>query len=100
MSILTLETKKYPIKIDNFEGPLDLLIYLIEKNKMDIYDINLTQITEQYMEYLNEMQELNLEITSEFLVMASTLLYLKSKNLLPKQDEEEEITEEELNSRI
>ena len=100
MSILTLETKKYPIKIDNFEGPLDLLIYLIEKNKMDIYDINLTQITEQYMEYLNEMQELNLEITSEFLVMASTLLYLKSKNLLPKQDEEEEITEEELIRRI
>ena len=99
MSILTLETKKYPIKIDNFEGPLDLLIYLIEKNKMDIYDINLTQITEQYMEYLNEMQELNLEITSEFLVMASTLLYLKSKNLLPKQDEEE-ITEEELIRRI
>ena len=100
MSILTLETKKYPIKIDNFEGPIDLLLYLIEKNKMDIYEINLTEITEQYMEYLNEMQELNLEIASEFLVMASTLLYLKSKNLLPKQEEEEEITEEELIRRI
>ena len=71
-SILTLETKKYAIKIDNFEGHLDLLIYLIEKNKMDIYDINLTQITEQYMEYLNKMEELNLEIASEFLVMASS----------------------------
>ena len=67
---------------------------------MDIYEINLTEITEQYMEYLNEMQELNLEIASEFLVMASTLLYLKSKNLLPKQEEEEEITEEELIRRI
>ena len=100
MAILTLETKKYPIKIDNFEGPIDLLLYLIEKNKMDIYEINLTEITEQYMEYLNEMQELNLEIASEFLVMASTLLYLKSKNLLPKQEEEEEITEEELIRRI
>ena len=100
MSLLTLETKKYAIKIDNFEGPIDLLLYLIEKNKMDIYEINLTEITEQYMEYLNEMQELNLEIASEFLVMASTLLYLKSKNLLPKQEEEEEITEEELIRRI
>ena len=100
MAILTLETKKYPIKIDNFEGPIDLLLYLIEKNKMDIYEINLTEITEQYMEYLNKMQELNLEIASEFLVMASTLLYLKSKNLLPKQKEEEEITEEELIRRI
>ena len=100
MAILTLETKKYPIKIDNFEGPIDLLLYLIEKNKMDIYEINLTEITEQYMEYLNKMQELNLEIASEFLVMASTLLYLKSKNLLAKQEEEEEITEEELIRRI
>ncbi len=101
MSILTLETKKYSIKIDNFEGPLDLLCYLIDKNKMNIYDVNLTEITNQYIEYLNAMEELNLEIASEFLVMASTLLYLKSKNLLPKQDEEkEEITEEELIRRI
>ena len=100
-SLLTLETKKYAIKIDNFEGPLDLLIYLIEKNKMDIYDINLTQITEQYIEYLDTMEKLNLEIASEFLVMASSLLYLKSKRLLPKQNEdEEELTEEELIRRI
>lgn len=100
-NILTLETKKYSIKIDNFEGPLDLLIYLIEKNKMDIYDINLTEITEQYIEYLKAMENLNLEIASEFLVMASSLLYLKSKKLLPKQeDETEELTEEELIKRI
>ena len=98
--ILALETKKYSIKIDNFEGPLDLLIYLIEKNKMKINEINLTEITDQYIEYLNEMEQLDLEIASEFLVMASTLLYLKSKNLLPKQEEEEEITEEELIRRI
>lgn len=101
MSILTLETKKYSIKIDNFEGPLDLLCYLIDKNKMNIYDVNLAEITEQYIEYLNAMEKMNLEIASEFIVMASTLLYLKSKNLLPKQEEEvDEITEEELIRRI
>ena len=100
-NILTLETKKYSIKIDNFEGPLDLLIYLIEKNKMDIYDIHLAEITEQYIEYLNAMEKLNLEIASEFLVMASSLLYLKSKRLLPKEEEDtEELTEEELIRRI
>ncbi len=101
MAILTLETQKYAIKIDNFEGPLDLLCHLIDKNKMNIYDINLSQITDQYIDYLKEQEKLNLEIASEFLVMASTLLYLKSKNLLPKQEEEEEeITEEELIRRI
>lgn len=99
--ILTLETKKYTIKIENFEGPLDLLCYLIEKNKMKIDEINLSEVTDQYIDYLDQMEELNLEITSEFLVMASTLLYLKSKNLLPKQEEEsDEVTEEELIRRI
>lgn len=99
--ILTLETKKYEIKIENFEGPIDLLLYLIEKNKMKIEEINLTQITDQYIEYIEEMEKMNLEIASEFLIMASTLLYLKSKNLLPKQEEsEEELTEEELIKRI
>ena len=101
MSVLTLETKKYAIKIDNFEGPLDLLCHLIDKNKMDIYDINLSKITDQYIDYLKEQEQLNLEIASEFLIMASTLLYLKSKKLLPKQEEdEEEVTEEELIRRI
>ena len=101
MAILTLETKKYAIKIDNFEGPLDLLCHLIDKNKMSIYDINLSEITDQYIEYLKEQESLNLEIASEFLVMASTLLYLKSKKMLPKQEEEEEeLTEEELIRRI
>lgn len=100
-NILTLETNKYAIKIDNFEGPLDLLCHLIDKNKMNIYDINLSEITDQYIEYIKSMEAMNLEVTSEFLIMASTLLYLKSKSLLPKQEEEEkELTEEELLRRI
>ena len=88
-NVLTLETNKYAIKLDNFEGPLDLLCHLIDKNKMNITDINLSEITDQYMEILNEMEKMNLEIASEFLVMASTLLYIKSKNLLPVEAEDE-----------
>ena len=100
-NVLTLETNKYAIKIDNFEGPLDLLCHLIDKNKMDICDVKISEITDQYIEYLNQMEKLNLEITSEFLIMASTLLYLKSKTLLPvQQEEEKELTEEELLRRI
>jgi len=100
-NVLTLETKKYSIKTENFEGPLDLLCHLIDKNKMDIYDINLSQITDQYIEFIQQMKKMNLDITSEFLVMSSTLLYLKSKHLLPKNEaDEEEITEEELIRRI
>lgn len=100
-SILTLETNKYAIKLDNFEGPLDLLCHLVDKNKMDIYKVNISQIADQYIEYINQMKELNLEVTSEFVLMASTLLYIKSKSLLPKQVEDEgELTEEELIKRI
>lgn len=100
-NILTLETNKYAIKIENFEGPLDLLCHLIDKNKMNINDIKLSEIADQYIEYINKMEEMNLEVTSEFLVMASTLIYLKSKSLLPKDNEdEEEISEEELLRRI
>lgn len=100
-NILTLETTKYKLKLENFEGPLDLLCHLIDKNKMDIYDINLSEITDQYIDYINKMEKMNLEVTSEFLVMASTLLYLKSKNLLPSQvQDEKELTEEELLQRI
>lgn len=100
-NVLALETNKYAIKIENFEGPLDLLLHLIDKNKMDIYDIKIAEITEQYIEYINKMEEMNLVVTSEFALMASTLLYLKSKKLLPKYDDsEEELTEEELIRRI
>lgn len=99
--VLTLETNKYEIKIENFEGPLDLLCHLIEKNKLDIFEIKISDITDQYIEYINQMEKMNLEVTSEFLIMASTLLYLKSKTLLPKETEdEEELTEEELLQRI
>ena len=99
--VLTLETNKYEIKVENFEGPLDLLCHLIEKNKLDIFEIKISDITDQYIEYINKMEQMNLEVTSEFLIMASTLLYLKSKTLLPKETEdEEELTEEELLQRI
>ena len=100
-NVLTLETNKYAIKIDNFEGPLDLLCHLIDKNKMDIYDIKISEITDQYIEYINKMEKMNLEITSEFIIMASTLLYIKSRNLLPSEvEDEKELTEEELLQRI
>ena len=100
-NILTLETNKYAIRLDNFEGPLDLLCHLVDKNKMDIHEVNISKITDQYIEYINAMKELNLDVTSEFVLMASTLLYIKSKSLLPKQVEDEaELTEEELINRI
>ena len=100
-SVLSLETNKYDLKLDNFEGPLDLLVYLIDKNKMDIYEVKLSDIADQYVNYLKQQEELNLEIASEFVVMASTLLLLKSKSLLPKNVEDEaELTEEELLRRI
>jgi segregation and condensation protein A len=99
--LLTMQTNQYAIKIDNFEGPLDLLCHLIDKNKMNIYDIKISEITDQYLEYINKAEEINLEVTSEFLIMASTLVYIKSKGLLPKQEEtEEEMTEEQLIARI
>lgn len=99
--IISLESKKYELRLDNFEGPLDLLCYLIDKNKMDIYKVNISDIAEQYIQYLKSQEELNLEIASEFLVMASTLILIKSKGLLPKEiDDEAEISEEELLRRI
>lgn len=86
-------TKACTIKIQNFEGPFDLLFHLLEKNQINIYDIPINEITDQYMDYLFAMQELNLEIASEFLLMAATLLHIKSKMLLPdkKEKKEEEV---------
>ncbi|NLP13308.1 MAG: segregation/condensation protein A [Clostridium sp.] len=86
-------SKACTIKIQNFEGPFDLLFHLIEKNKINIYDIPINEITDQYMDYLFKMQELDMEVASEFLVMAATLLHIKSRLLLPnlRQDEKEEI---------
>ncbi len=86
-------------KLQQFEGPLDLLLHLIDKNKMDIFDIPIVEITAQYMEYIRAMKEANLDVMSEFLVMAATLLKIKSKMLLPieeTEDEEEEDPRAEL----
>ncbi|HCL03538.1 MAG TPA: segregation/condensation protein A [Lachnoclostridium phytofermentans] len=79
-----------PVKLEAFEGPLDLLLHLIDKNKVNIYDIPIVTITEQYMEYIKAMEEKNLELMSEFLVMAATLLRIKSQMLLPVEVKEEE----------
>jgi len=73
----------YKVKLEVFEGPLDLLLYLIKKEEVDVYDIPIERITNQYMEYLTLMQMLNLEVAGEFLVMAATLMYIKSRMLLP-----------------
>ena len=73
------------IKVSDFEGPLDLLMHLIERDKIDIYDIPIVSITEQYISYLREMSEFDMEVASEFLVMAATLLQIKSRMLLPKE---------------
>jgi segregation and condensation protein A len=74
------------IKVEAFEGPLDLLVHLIKKNQMNVYDIQISVITRQYLEYLDLMQELNLDVASEFLVMAATLIHIKSKLLLPRPE--------------
>ena len=81
---------QYQVKLDIFEGPLDLLLYLIKKNEVDIYDIPMALITGQYLEYLELMKELNLDIAGEFLVMASTLIKIKSQMLLPPVEGEGE----------
>ncbi|WP_227766111.1 segregation and condensation protein A [Zhaonella formicivorans] len=85
----------YHITLDVFEGPLDLLLHLIQKQKLDIYDIPIAQITEQYLAYLSAMQQLDLEVASEFLVMAATLLAIKAKMLLPRKAAEPEEAGEE-----
>ncbi|MDC0759914.1 segregation/condensation protein A [Brevibacillus sp. HB1.2] len=77
----------YSIKLDSFEGPLDLLLHLIDKAEVDIYDIPIAEITEQYLATIDKMQELQLDVASEFVVMAATLLSIKSKMLLPKKEE-------------
>jgi segregation and condensation protein A len=74
----------YPVRLQNFEGPLDLLLHLIRKHEVNIYDIPIAIITQQYLEYLSLMEELNLDIAGEFLVMAATLIHIKSRTLLPR----------------
>ncbi len=81
--------------IEDFSGPLDLLLHLIKKEKMNILDIEIEKITEQYINYINKMQEMNLEVTSNYLVLASELLYIKSKMLLPRSNDEEDVEEDD-----
>ena len=79
----------YSIKLDIFEGPLDLLLHLIQKDEMDVRDIRIAEITERYLEWLNLMEQLDLDVASEFLVMAATLLYLKSQSILPSATDQD-----------
>src|SRR3989338_5700275 len=94
----------YKVKLDVFEGPLDLLLYLIKKEELDIYDIPIAKITDQYLEYLEFMKLLDLNIAGEFLVMAATLMHIKSRMLLPpdqmEAEEEEKDPRAELVKRL
>lgn len=91
----------FAIRLPAFEGPLDLLLYLIRRNEVDIYDIPIKQVTEQYIDILSSMERLDLEIAGEFFVMAATLMYIKSRMLLPKKDQgtNEDVEDEELDPR-
>ena len=95
--------RQISFKLEIFEGPLDLLLHLINKNRLSLYDIPISEITEQYIDYLSEMEHFDIEVSSDFLVLAATLLYIKSKMLLPKYDagaEEEEDPRVELTRRL
>lgn len=92
-----MDDKDYKVKLEIFEGPLDLLLYLIKKDEIDIYDVSIGRITKQYLEYINTFKMLNVELASEFIVMAANLMYLKSRELLPQsqQPPEEDVDEED-----
>src|SRR5262249_20449706 len=96
--------EQYPVRLQNFEGPLDLLLHLIKKNELNIYDIPIVLITQQYLDYLDLMQELDLDVAGEFLVMAATLIHIKSRTLLPRpaptQDDPAEDPREALVRRL
>ena len=91
-----METE-YKVRLEIFEGPLDLLLYLIKRDEIDIYDISLERITQQYLEYLQAFKELNIDVAGEFVVMAANLIYLKSRSLLPvdQQPPEEDVEEDD-----
>lgn len=92
-----MEDKDYKVKLEIFEGPLDLLLYLIKKDEIDIYDVSIGRITKQYLDYINTFKMLNIEVASEFIVMAANLMYIKSRELLPQtqQPPEEDANEED-----
>ncbi len=97
-----VENPQYQVKTQVFEGPLDLLLHLIKKNELDIYDISVSEITDQYLAYIQTMREMNLDVAGEYLVMAATLAYMKSCMLLPpsQEEEEEEESGESLRQRL
>ena len=84
------------IRLSNFEGPLDLLLHLIKEGNTDIFDINISVITDKYLEYINKEKEININVSSEYLVMAAELMYLKSRSLLPNENKKEEEADEEV----
>ena len=90
---------EYTLKINDFEGPMDLLLHLIKEAKMSIFDFSVELITKSYLDYINEMQEINLTVASSYLVMASELLEIKSRELLPKR-EEDDPEEEDLKQNL
>ena len=97
--IILNKKPKYHFVLNNFEGPLDLLLFLISKNKMNIFDISISDLTDEYIAYITELNESNVEVASEFILMASTLLDIKARKLLPElepKEEEEVVTEEEI----
>src|SRR5919109_2921078 len=89
----------YKVKLEIFEGPLDLLLYLIKRDEIDIYDISLERITRQYLEYIEAFKELNIDLAGEFVVMAANLIYLKSRSLLPADQQPPEEDAEETDPR-
>lgn len=91
---------KYEVNINEFEGPLDLLLHLIKKSNISINEISIDEITKQYLEYINKMEELNLDIASEYLVMAAELIEIKSSSLLPRQEIEEDESEEDPKEKL
>jgi segregation and condensation protein A len=89
------EQTEYTVKLEIFEGPMDLLLHLIRKNEVDIFDIPISLITDQYLEYLDMMKALNINVAGDFILMASTLLHIKSRMLLPEQDKDNMDEEED-----
>ncbi len=90
----------YEVKLEVFEGPLELLLHLVKENEIDIFDIPIAQITDQYLRYLDLMRSLNIDVAGSYLLMASTLVYLKSRSLLPQTEEEEKEFEEEVRENL
>ena len=88
----------FQVSILNFEGPMDLLLHLVKETKLDIYDIKMSEIIDKYLEYIHQVQNLNIDLSSSFLVMAATLIHIKSKKLIGKIEEENESDEFEINS--